>query len=210
MSDGRAPHDPHEPDVSDGTERMMPLAIDGDREIWLDLSTGQEVERRAATPHIQENAVYPPESTLIDTVIAAVEDHGWRYTRADEQVILFPVGGQRSAYDALVITNEEFHYATVYCTLGPRVPDDRRAAIAEAITRANYGIAVGAFEMDFGDGELRFRVGIDVEDGVFSATMAKNMISLSVYMCDRYHDAIMRVIFAGEAPADAIESAEAA
>jgi hypothetical protein len=154
--------------------------------------------------------VYPPESTLIDAVVGAVETNGWRYTRMDDGVIAFPVNGDRAAYAALTIANDEFHHVTLYCGFGPRVPDDRRAAVAEAITRANYGLVVGNFELDFGDGELRFRVGVGTNGGTFSAEMAGYMISLAVYMCDRYHDALMRVMFAGESPADAIHNAEAA
>ena len=210
MSDGTAPHDPHERPVGDTADGMIRLRVERDREIWLDLTTGREVERPATAPHAQENAVYPPESALIDVAIAAVEANDWRYTRLDEGVIALPVHGHRSSYSALVIANDEFHYVTLYCAFGPRVPDDRRSAVAEAISRANYGLVVGNFEIDFSDGELRFRVGAGVAGGDFSVEMAGNMISLAIYMCDRYHDALMRVIFAGEAPADAIQRAEAA
>ena len=210
MSDGGTSHDPHEQSVGDPQDGMMRLATEGGREIWLDLSTGKEVARPAAVSRTQENAVYPPESPLLDTVTEAVEANGWRHIRLDERVIAFPIHGHRAAYDALVIANDEFHYVTTYCTFGPRVPDDRRAAVAEAIGRANFGIVVGNFEMDFSDGELRFRVGAGVEGGTLSVEMARNMFSLAIYMCDRYHDALMRVMFAGQAPADAIQRAEAA
>src|SRR5579884_4552646 len=43
-------------------------------------------------------------------------------------------------------------------------PVYRRAEVCEALTRANYGLWMGAFEMDLNDGEIRFRIGLPVED----------------------------------------------
>ncbi len=39
-----------------------------------------------------------------------------------------------------------------------------RTTTAEFICRANYGLPIGNFEMDFADGELRFKVGIPMLD----------------------------------------------
>ncbi len=38
-------------------------------------------------------------------------------------------------------------------------PVYRRAEVCEALTRANYGLWMGAFEMDLSDGEIRFPSG---------------------------------------------------
>ena len=151
-----------------------------------------------------------PGTVLMDVVIAGVEENGWRYTRGDETFIRFPMVGRQASYDAVVVTNQEMQYVTTYCSIAARAPGDRRLAVAEAITRANYGIPIGAFEMDFSDGEIRFRTGIDVEGGSFAPLMLRNMIGLSVAMCDRYHDALMRVMFADLEPAAAIALAEQA
>jgi len=36
--------------------------------------------------------------------------------------------------------------------------------VNEFLTRANYGLNIGNFEMDFQDGEIRFKTAIDVEE----------------------------------------------
>ena len=149
-------------------------------------------------------------TVLMDVVIAGVEQNGWSYTRRDDNVILFPVAGRQASYDAVVMTHEGMQYVTTYCSIATRAPGDRRVAVAEAITRANFGLPVGGFELDFEDGEVRFRVGIDVEGGSFAPVMMQNMLGLSVAMCDRYHDALMRVMFADMEPAAAIALAEQA
>ena len=149
-------------------------------------------------------------SVLMDVVIAGVEQNGWRYTKGEDSFIFFPIVGRQASYDAVVMTNEGMQYVTAYCSIATRVPGDRRVAVAEAITRANFGLPVGGFEMDFADGEVRFRAGIDVEGGSFAPVMLQNMLGLAVAMCDRYHDALMRVMFADMEPAAAIALAEQA
>jgi len=41
------------------------------------------------------------------------------------------------------------------------VPQERRIAVAEFITRANWGLIEGNFELNFDDGALRYKVGLD-------------------------------------------------
>lgn len=51
----------------------------------------------------------------------------------------------------------------VYYSLCPvRVPPGRRADVASLLCHVNFGLVVGAWEMDMDDGEVRFRTSIDV------------------------------------------------
>ena len=51
----------------------------------------------------------------------------------------------------------------VYCVCSLNVPPARRAAVMELVTRANYGLRLGCFELDLDDGEVRFRASLDFE-----------------------------------------------
>ncbi len=67
-------------------------------------------------------------------------------------------------------------------------------AIAEFITRANYGLVIGNFELDFSDGELRYKTAIDVEDDNLSFALIKQMVYANVIIMDKYLPGIMAVI----------------
>jgi len=41
------------------------------------------------------------------------------------------------------------------------------------LTRANYGMMIGNFEMDFTDGEIRYKTSIDVEGDKLSSALIK-------------------------------------
>jgi hypothetical protein len=62
-----------------------------------------------------------------------------------------------------------------------RVPEAKRQAMAEFLTRAKYGLCMGNFEMDFGDGEVRYKASLDIADGELTAKMIEvlHMVSLS-------------------------------
>jgi hypothetical protein len=88
------------------------------------------------------------------------------------------------------------------------VAEAQRGMIAEYLTRANYTQALGAFDMDFTDGEVRYRVAADVEGGQLGATMVRTMVRSALLAFDHYYPGLMRVIYCGMSPADAIASVE--
>jgi hypothetical protein len=87
-------------------------------------------------------------------------------------------------------------------------PEDRRPAVAEYLTRANYGLYIGNFEMDYTDGEIRYKSSIDVENTELVPAVIHNVVYPSVYMMDCYLPGIMEVIYANAVPAEAIKKIE--
>jgi hypothetical protein len=145
---------------------------------------------------------------LQDTVCRALEQMEWKYDLTDEGWVAARVRGRQAAYDVRLRTDEDAEIVACYVSAGTLVPEERRTAAAEALTRANWGLRVGNFEMDYSDGEVRFKVSVDVEGGLLGHTMVQNMISAGISMQDRYHPALMRVVYADATPAEAITEAE--
>ena len=81
-----------------------------------------------------------------------------------------------------------------------RAPEGRRRAIAELVTRANWCLALGSLDLDFSDGDVRFRCAVDVEDGVLTPARLQNVVDAGLWTLDNYHDALLRVMIAGEEP----------
>ena len=59
-------------------------------------------------------------------------------------------------------------------------PVYRRPALCETIARANYGLYLGNFEMDMGDGELRFKSSLPVNDAEPSDNQIRRLIANSM------------------------------
>jgi hypothetical protein len=105
-------------------------------------------------------------------------------------------------------TFEEDEQVAVYSVLPFNVPEERRVAASEAITRANYGLRLGNFELDFRDGEVRFKTSIDVEGGTLAEGQVRSLLYANVSVTERYLPAISAVVQSRAAPADAIAQVE--
>ena len=88
-------------------------------------------------------------------------------------------------------------------------PIYRRPALCEAIARANYGLYLGNFEMDLGDGELRFKSSLPVNDAEPSDSQIRRLLANSIGVVSHYGPAIVDVACMDVEPAVAIEKADA-
>jgi hypothetical protein len=76
-------------------------------------------------------------------------------------------------------------------------------AIAEFLTRANSGTIIGNFELDFTNGEIRYKTSIDVQGDSLSSELIKQLVYVNVTMMDEYLPGIMSVIYGEVEPKDA-------
>jgi hypothetical protein len=56
----------------------------------------------------------------------------------------------------------------------------------EYLTRINYGLIIGNFEMDFDDGEIRYKTSIDVEDDPLTPALIRPVIYVNLLNMDRF------------------------
>ena len=84
----------------------------------------------------------------------------------------------------------------------------RRPAIAECITRLNYSLIDGSFEMDFSDGEVAFKMHIQVPNELPTDDDLYRMVAIHSLMWSKYSDVFLKVAFADVEPQDAIAQIE--
>jgi hypothetical protein len=90
-----------------------------------------------------------------------------------------------------------------------KVPMKYRKAVSEYITRANYGLRLGNFELDLTDGELRFKNGLDFEGEKLSPQLIRNVIYPAVQTLDLYLPGFESIMKNGKKPIEALEAVEA-
>lgn len=71
--------------------------------------------------------------------------------------------GENGAWAVISRIHPERQQLAVYSVWEERVAEPHRGNVAEFLHRANYGLVLGNFEIDLSDGEVRFKVGLDVE-----------------------------------------------
>lgn len=84
----------------------------------------------------------------------------------------------------------------------------QRMAVAEYITRANYGLPLGNFELDLEDGELNFKNAVQVPEGVISTALLRPYLLNAVETVNYYLPGLQQVLAGGATPAAAITALE--
>lgn len=113
--------------------------------------------------------------------------------------------GEFRCFAQVRVDLEQFIFYAV-CTV--KVPESQRAAMAEFITRANYAMRIGNFELDLDDGEVRFKSALDFEGVQLNDALIRNAIGPAVQTFDRYLPGIMAVAFGGKPALLAIKEIE--
>ena len=143
---------------------------------------------------------------LMSVVKAMLDGHDYRYHEISANSLTVRIRNKHGVYTVFFSTNDKTDLVRVLCSYGPYVPESRRAAVAEAVSRINIQLWLGNFELDFSDGEIRHRMSIDVESGLLSGKMVDNMLGFTLNSMDRFNVPLMRVAFGGVEPELALAS----
>ena len=147
---------------------------------------------------------------LFDAVVAVLDAEGWAFDRLGTRTALTAAfQGEAGQWTVAVMASEKQRRLVAYSIAPLSAPAERRAAVAEFLTRANYGLPVGNFEMDLDDGEVRFKTAVDLADALVTDGLIRSLIHANVVLMDRYVKALHDVAIQGGDPAAAIKAAEA-
>lgn len=156
---------------------------------------------------------YPANSALVkeslrDIVIKFLRSEDWQYTVTENPEILRLMcqgeNGQWRCYAQIKEAEGQFIFYSV-CPI--TIPIEKLSLIAEYISRANYGMAIGNFELDFRDGEIRFKTSIQTQDNCLSVNSIGHLVYINVSMMNRYVPGILAVMEDTE-PEEAIQAIE--
>jgi hypothetical protein len=146
---------------------------------------------------------------IFESFCSFLDEDNWRY-RADEDqsVIKFGIQGETADFDCYVDIKPDRYLCILYVIAPNRVPPLKRTQAAEFLTRANYGLILGCFELDMDDGEIRYRTSVQVEDSEMSQAMVKTIINVSFGTMERYYSGLMSIIYGDVTVMEAIKVSE--
>lgn len=138
-----------------------------------------------------------------------LEEDDWHPHRLADKTIyrtnFWGKNGELRCYAQIQVPLEQFIF---YAVATVRAPEEVRPAIAEFITRANYGLRIGNFEMDYSDGEIRYKSSVDFEGFELTLALIRNTVYPAVQTMDHYLVGLMRVMYGGQTPYEAINEIE--
>lgn len=187
---------------------------------WVDtnLAEGEAVISEAideATDAIDElieslsEAAEEIQPSIYQAVIHFFTEDDWSFTKLQgEPILQMAFQGENGRWTCYAKAKDEKQQFIFYSFCPIAIPEDKRPVIAEFLTRANYGMTIGNFELDFTDGEIRYKTSIDVEGDQLTYALIKTLAYTNVSMMDEYLPGIRAVLENDIAPSDAIAEIE--
>lgn len=127
---------------------------------------------------------------------------------AGEPALHFWVDGASGRWSCVAQAREEEQQVLLYSVCPHPVPPPKRPAMAEFLTRANWGLVIGNFELDWDGGGVRFKTSLDLEGDRLSDALMKAAVTANLVTMDRYLPGIVAVLQTEIDPAAAVSRIE--
>lgn len=152
--------------------------------------------------------------TIVNRIEMFLDENAWRYSfDADAGVFRMGIhiseGCMLDSVSVLLAVKD-----TSICTyaLFPIHADfqdaEMMARLSEFICRSNYNLKQGCLEVDYQDGELRYRCYIDCEASIPSDEVLANSIYCSTAMLENFSYGLIGVIFQNMTALEAVKACE--
>ncbi|MGC9503930.1 YbjN domain-containing protein, partial [Baaleninema sp.] len=155
------------------------------------------------------HAAKEPQRSLLETTIGFFLEDDWSFQRLEGRSVLqLGFEGENGRWSCFAKAREPQQQLVFYSICPVEVPETQRQEMSEFLTRANYGLVIGNFEMDFQDGEIRYKTSLDVENDVLSSALVKNLVYPNLLTMDKYLRGIAAVAKGEMTPTEAIDWVE--
>lgn len=146
----------------------------------------------------------------IEDIASVYEEEGLNFrTDEEKQCILLKMSTKVSPdvqFIARIVNSRTLLFET---RLPMNIPENKREAVSSYLTRANFGLLVGGFQMDFEDGEIKYSVsGCHDEDDALSDDVLLRLTYVGFNMFDNYMPGVFGVVYGNKDPAEIYDEIE--
>lgn len=138
-----------------------------------------------------------------------LDDGGWNAEEMTDQFAFMAKGedelSTRVYYFQVKIELEQFLF---YIQPDITLLSDMLPSVAEFVARANFGMRIGNFEVDYGTCRVCFRSSINFKGIPLSKELVEGVIAPALEAYDEYFPGLARVIAGIDTPAKAIREIE--
>lgn len=146
---------------------------------------------------------------LYNALVMFLQEEDWKFTPMPrETAALMTFNCENASFLCYARVREEQRQVMFYAIYPLRTPADRRAEMAEFVARVNYGLALGAMELDMEDGEIRFKMSADVSAAQFSLPLLRSLMQIGIATADRYYPGYLALLNDDLTPREAVAQVE--
>jgi hypothetical protein len=145
------------------------------------------------------------ETALLGELKRIFVENDWPFSEVrGAQVLVSDLSGPLGTWKFYAQVVEEQDLILLYSVCPLRVPAERRPEVSQFLTGANYGLAAGNFELDFEDGEIRYKTVLPSYGDGLDAAVLKRLVRSNGMAMEAYLPGIGAVI-TGTAALPALE-----
>jgi hypothetical protein len=138
---------------------------------------------------------------MLEVLRKFFDDQGWEYSQIKDSTIFFlGVSGENGNFRCIADLDEENKRFSFFSVFGLNAPDEKKYQMAELITRMNVNEFLGNFEMDFEDGEIRYKTSVWYDGIKPSKKFIENMTMINILTMDNAIPAITGLVFKNLSP----------
>jgi hypothetical protein len=143
---------------------------------------------------------------ILDATVAYLREDRWRFHQVnDKPIVVLHVLTQSRLLICVAQAHEAEEQLDFSALLPPVIPEGRRRAVAEFVTRANGHLAPGAFDFDPDDGIVLCKASIDVRGTRLTAELIRPLLHHVITAAERHLPALLAVAFGRVKPTDALD-----
>jgi hypothetical protein len=102
-------------------------------------------------------------------------------------VAIFGIETSKAKYKCVFDLKEEENFLVCYAIIQDfYVPENDRGSMAVILTKVNYSIIIGNFEMDLSDGEIRYKTSIDFTGTDLIEPLITNLFNANINVLDYF------------------------
>jgi hypothetical protein len=133
--------------------------------------------------------------SLLDELRQAFIENRWPFAEVrGVSALVSELSGPQGSWKFYAQAVDEQSLVLLYSICPLRVPPERRDEVADLITRTNYGLAAGNFELDFEDGEVRYKTALHVQGDRLDSRFLKRVVRANGLAMERYLGEVLGVI----------------
>lgn len=133
---------------------------------------------------------------MLEKIINFIKKREWRFTSIeDEPRVIISISGFNGTFQCIADARENEEQFIFFSICSVNVPDDKKLLMCELLTRLNYGSFLGNFEMDYEDGEVRYKTSICCNSLELTDNILEHIIMINIVMMDTALTGIMKLIY---------------
>lgn len=149
---------------------------------------------------------------IVQAIKAHLENENMHLVAFDEDGdfgFVMHIPGPVSFVQYIIRVHEDNYTVTAIFPLSADSADDAAmSTVSEFITRANYGLKNGNFEMDYRDGEIRYKCHVHCGDQVPTEETIRNSVGVPAAMIKRYARGFIDILYKNISAKKAVEMCE--